>query len=433
MKRTALMLSLLLFVMHASSQQVKHVVIVTIDGFRPDFYLDSSWHTPTLKMLMKQGAYAKGVTSAFPSMTYPSHTTIITSVPPAKHGVFSNNVFEPQGSTGKMYWNDSSIKSPTIWKLAKDKGLTVAALFWPVSANAPVDYNIPDIGSMGERVRADFSKPARFIDTVKAEVFNDTAQINYGRDENVGRIAAYVIKEAQPNLMTVHLFSVDHSEHMEGRDGPMVREAIADADSAVAIIINSLQQQNIWDSTVLIVAGDHGFVNVTKRLNLNVWLAQTGLINNLKTNDWKAQFFSVTGSAYLYLKDKNDSKTLNQVKSILNNLPDSVKHYFRVIDREQIAAVGGNPDVALALSGTNGGSFGSASVGAAIEPGKGGAHGYYPDFKEIQTGFIAVGPAIKQGSVIEQMNLKDIAPVVCRLLGLQMPTAEGKVPDGLLK
>jgi len=221
MKKLLFSVVLAAFAAGGFAQKVKHVVMISVDGFRPDFYLDTAWHTVTMHSLMQQGTYAKGVNSVFPSMTYPSHTTIVTGVQPLQHGIYYNAMFEPTGSTGKIYWNDSSIKTPTLWTAAKKKGLTTAALFWPVSADAPVAYNIPDIGSMGEAVRAQYSKPAGFIDDVKTNVFSSAAKIEYGKNINIARIAAYVIQKARPNLMAVHFFAVDHAEHMQGRNGEM--------------------------------------------------------------------------------------------------------------------------------------------------------------------------------------------------------------------
>jgi predicted AlkP superfamily pyrophosphatase or phosphodiesterase len=414
------------------TQPATHVVLITVDGFRPDFYLDSSWNTPHLQQLKKDGVFAGGVNSVFPSMTYPSHTTIVTGVQPAQHGIYFNNLFEPNGPTGRMYWNDSSIKVPTIWGAAQQKGLKVAALLWPVSAGAPVLYDIPDIGSMGEAVREQYSKPAGFIAELKQQVFDGADKINYGRDVNVGRIAAYVIKKDQPNLMTIHLFSVDHNEHMQGRDGDLVRAAVAGADSAIGIIMDALKQAGIWDKTVFIVTGDHGFLDVKTSVNANIWLVKAGLITDVKKDDWKAQFFSVGGSSYLYLKDPHDKRTEKQVRAILDQLPAETKTYFRVIDRKQLNAIGGNPEVALALSGENGASFGNEMTGEPVKPGHGGTHGYFPDFREIRTGFVAAGPGIRKGGEIPLMNLRDIAPALAKILGLSFPSAVGKIPAGLL-
>ncbi len=417
----------------AQSRQplAKHVVLITIDGSRPDFYLDSSWHADNIRALMAGGSYAKGVNSVFPSMTYPSHTTIVTGVQPAKHGIYYNNMYEPNGPTGKMYWNDSSIKVPTVWAAAKQKGMTVAALFWPVSADAPVDYNIPDIGSMGEAVREKYSKPAGFVDELRANVFGGADKIEYGHDVNVGKIAAYVIKKAQPNLMTIHLFSVDHNEHGQGRDGDQVRAAVRGADSAVGIIVNALKEANILSETVIIVTGDHGFVDVKESVNPNVWLKQAGLMNDVKADDWKAQFFSVGGSTYLYLKDRKDEATLKTVQHLLDTLPAEDKKLFRVITPKKLKEIGGNPEVELALSGLEGASFGNSDKGPAVKPGHGGSHGYFPDFFEIRTGYVINGPGIRKGGVVEEMNQRDQAAIIAKVLGLDFPSAEGKAPEAL--
>jgi len=428
-----LLVILLLVSSSAFSQQAEHVVLITIDGFRPNLYLDPSWNTVHLHQLMKDGAYAEGVNSVFPSMTYPSHTTIVTGVQPAKHGVYFNSMFEPNGPTGKIYWNDSSIHSPTVWDAAEKKGMKVASLFWPVSADAPVQYNIPDNGSMGEANREQYSRPAGFLDQLRKEVFDGAAKIEYGRDHNVARIAAYVIAKAKPNLMTIHFFSVDHYSHMQGRDGDSVRAAVKDADSSVGIVMDALKKAGIWDNTVLIITGDHGFENVTTSISPNVWLIKAGLITDVKTDDWKAQFMCVGGSAYLYLKDPNDKETLKKVRETLDALPADEKKYFRIINRAKMDEVGANPLAAFALSAENGGAFSNSMKGDAIKPGHGGTHGHFPDTQNIRTGYIICGPGVKKGAVIKEMNQRDQAAIICKLLGLSMPTVDGKVPAGLLR
>lgn len=432
MKKGFVFMMLLLLTHSIFAQQAQHVVLITIDGFRPDFYMDSTWKTPHLREIAKNGVYAKGVNSVFPSMTYPSHTAIVSGVQPAKHGIYYNNQFNPNGPSNESYWQYSSIKVPTVWSVAQEKGLKVAALLWPVSADAPVMYNIPDIGGMGDSVREVYSKPAGFITDLKKNVFDNTDHIEWGKDHNIAKIASYVIKKDQPNLMTIHFFSVDHYQHEQGREGDKVRAAIADADSSVGIIIDALKEAGIWENTVLIVTGDHGFLDVKTSVNPNVWLTKAGLINDVKTDDWKAQFCSVGGSSYLYLKDKNDTKTLKQVTDLLAGLSPEEKKLFRIIDRKQIDKVGGNPEVALALSGENGASFGNAMKGEAVKPGHGGSHGYYPDFQEIRTGFVACGTGIKKGGVIAEMNLRDITPALAKLLQLSMKT-DGKIPANLLE
>ena len=379
--------------------------------------------------MLKDGVHAKGVNSVFPSMTYPSHTSIITGVRPAKHGIYFNGMFEPNGSTGKIYWEDSSIKVPTFWTAAKAKGLKTAALMWPVSAGAPVNFNFSDVGSMGEKNREERAVPSGVVAELKKNLFNDSPRIEYGKDRNIASIAAYVIKKDKPNLMTIHFFGVDHYSHQEGREGPAVSAAIAHADSSLAIVIDAIKSAGIWDKTVFIVTGDHGFMDVTTSVSPNIWLIKNGFINDVKKDEWKAQFYSVSGSGYLYLKDKNDKKTAADVMTMLNNLPEEDKKFFRIIDRKQLDKAGANPECAFAISAMNGASLGNAMTGDAVKArNKGGAHGHFPDFREIRTGFVAVGPGIKKGSAIQEMSLIDIAPYVAKLLGLSMPGVEGKIP-----
>lgn len=122
----------------------QHVILISIDGFRPDFYQDPSWPAPNLQEMAKYGAKAEGVTGVFPSVTYPSHTTVITGRKPAAHGIFYNSPFEPNGQTGSWYWESQKIQVPTLWDAVRANGLKSASFIWPVSVDAPIDYNLPE-------------------------------------------------------------------------------------------------------------------------------------------------------------------------------------------------------------------------------------------------------------------------------------------------
>lgn len=417
MKKGILFLIGIFTILFSHAQQAKHVILVTIDGFRPDFYLEDKWDTPNLKKILEQGLHAYGVNSVFPSVTYPSHTTIVTGVQPADHGITSNAVFEPDSNTGKSYWNFHQIKTPTIWEAAKNNGLTVASMLWPVSADAPIDVNISDIGSMGDSIRQEYARPKGIIDTIKKHLFPDQV-VKWGEDEYNAPASAWIIRQYKPHLMTIHLISVDHAEHTVGREGKMVEEAIHEADKGIGLIWQAIKDAGIEDQTLFIVTGDHGFYNVEKNIHPNVWLAEAGLFNPNDPTDWKAQFFAVGGSSFLFLKDEHDSETKNQALQLLQDRPLNEKKYFRIIDKEKLKAIGGNPQAAFALSGLNGASFGNANTGNAIREGKGGTHGYFPDTRNIQTGFLAIGPNIEKQTEIKEMDLKDVTVLVKEYLKL---------------
>ena len=74
------------------------LLLISIDGMRPDYVLKADEHglkIPHLRKLLKDGAHATGVRGVLPTVTYPSHTTILTGVWPVKHHIYSNVVFDP--------------------------------------------------------------------------------------------------------------------------------------------------------------------------------------------------------------------------------------------------------------------------------------------------------------------------------------------------
>ncbi len=444
MKRIVwLLVFMICFANISMAQHAKYVVLISIDGFRPDFYKESSWATPNLQQMKNNGVYADGVNSVFPSVTYPSHTTMITGTFPARHGIYCNEPFEPEETTGRWNWNADLIKSPTLWGAIHKAGLTSAAVSWPVTVGAPIDYNVPEIWTLGKPIdnvtpRRDNTTPKGLFEEIEknatGKLVSDDFNSDYlTMDENIARIGAYIIKTYKPNFTAIHFVCVDHFEHSEGRDGAMVRRAVEQADCGVGKIIEALKVAGILDSTAIIVTGDHGFVDIHTALSPNVWLAQNGLISNVKGKRvWKAIFQTSGASAFLRLADNSDKKTLDSVKNILDRLPNATKKMFRMINKEELEKAGADPNACLALSPIPGISMNGSTDGADIKSAHGGTHGYFPDFKEIQTGFIGYGPAFSKGEVIPVMGLEDIAPIVSELLQLDFKATDGVLYPGIL-
>jgi hypothetical protein len=107
--------------------------------------------------------------------------------------------------------------------------------------------------------------------------------------------------------------------------------------------------------------------------------------------------------------------------------------YFQIVDAKKLGAIGADPNVVMALTGLNGASFSARTNAPAVDKGKGGTHGYFPDTRNIQTGFVAEGKGIRKSTTIQEMNLRDISAIVVKHLDLTMPTSEGKLPKNLFK
>ncbi|TCD08272.1 alkaline phosphatase family protein [Pedobacter frigidisoli] len=446
MKRT--IISVILCWLSAGSiyAQEQHVVLISVDGLRPEFYMDQQWGMVNVRQAMKNGSYAEGVRGSFPSVTYPSHTTIVSGVLPAKHGIYYNTPVEPLGVSGKWFWYYKDIKVPTIWTAAKDAGLITAGVSWPVTVGAPIDYNLPEyvILPKDKSEKKDEIK-AMLLESNPKSLFQEVQNLAVGQfveygatidfytsDQNKSRMAAYILKRYKPSFLALHIALLDHFEHEQGRDGDKVRSALVGVDVAIKTIMDAAEVAGISKNTTFIITGDHGFVDIHTQFKPNVLLAKLGLYDDAKKTEWKAYFQQSGGSAFLHLKDPKDKAGLEKINQGLKQLPLGIQRMYHVLDKEEIAKAQGDPTASIALAANQGFSFGASATGEMLAAVSGGTHGYLPtDFKEIQTGFVAFGKGIKAGTVIPLMGQEDIAPLIAKLLNLNLKT-DGILYPGLL-
>ena len=200
------------------------ILMISLDGLRPADVLDADKRGlkfPNLRKLVAEGVYATGVRNALPTVTYPNHTTLITGVWPARHGIAGNTTFDPLGQNmGGWYWYAPDIKVPTLWDAVHKSGRKVASVYWPVSVDAAsVDYNIPDYW------RAHIPEDAKLLKAVSTPGLVTELETATGRklvdlteeepQNNVARaaFAEALIKARKPAFMTLHLAALDHAQH----------------------------------------------------------------------------------------------------------------------------------------------------------------------------------------------------------------------------
>ena len=423
-----------------SPSRAEHVVLLSIDGLRPEMYLDTSWPAPVLQQMAREGAHAGKVFGVFPSVTYPTHTTIVTGALPARHGIYYNSPFELGGESGRWYWEASSIRVPTLWTAARAAGLKTAAVSWPVTGGADLDWNVAEIwpldmknGSIVAELRQ-HSRPPGLVEELEREATGKlTDQLwklgENARDDRVGEMAAWLLEHRRPGLLLVHVLAVDHFEHDYGREHPLVRRALAAADRVLARLVEATQRAGIAERTAFVVTGDHGFSDVDKTLYVNAWLAAAGLrAARPDRGDWRATFHTSSASAFLHLRDPRDRDAVERVRAVLAAQPPEVRRQFRIVERDELDRLGAAPDAVLALAPAPGTTFGFAAERPPTGPSHGGTHGYLPDEPGLQTGLVAWGPGVRAGAVVPHMKSVDVAPLVARLLDLHFTA-----PDGVLR
>ncbi|MGC3971446.1 MAG: alkaline phosphatase family protein [Pirellulales bacterium] len=133
------------------------VILVSIDGLANFYFDDHRAHMPTLRRMAAEGARADGMLCSFPTVTWPNHTTLVTGVVPAKHGVIGNGYYDRAKGAGvqlildPVFDKDQVVKVPTIYDVAHQAGLRTAGIIWPATRNAKtLDYTVPDMGTSEE-------------------------------------------------------------------------------------------------------------------------------------------------------------------------------------------------------------------------------------------------------------------------------------------
>ncbi len=282
----------LIFLLRATGAHAAPVLMISIDGLKPEYITQADAHgmkIPYLRTLLRDGTYAEGVVGIWPTITYPSHTTLLTGVWPDRHGITNNQEFDPlQKFGGAWNWYAAGIHAPTLWQAAHKAGLRTASVGWPVSVGATdVDFLIPEYwrgqnvsGSTDPQDRmlmAALSRPAALLQQLEAAAGpymngNDTS---IGGDETKTRYALEILRRFKPGFMTLHLSSLDDTQHAHG---PFSPEACADLE-AIDGMVERLAHQEFANnpSAIVIIVSDHGFMNITHNINLAVPFIQAGL------------------------------------------------------------------------------------------------------------------------------------------------------------
>jgi predicted AlkP superfamily pyrophosphatase or phosphodiesterase len=426
---------------HAAAQSV---LMISIDGLRADDLTKAEEHgynLPTLRALAASGASATSVRGVLPTITYPSHTTMITGVHPAKHGIVDNVAFDPTGKNiGGWMWYAQDIKVPTLWDMVKAKGGKVASIGWPATVGTRViDYHIPEYWRSrqpeDEKLIRALSTPdmpdeiAGATGVSFAKVVVDAGGVHEGIDEARMAWAPAIIARYRPRLFTLHLIGLDGARHVFGPWSPEAKATLEALDRGLGTMIAKARAAD--PSLVVAVVSDHGFLPISKGLNLVAALAAEGLVTfgaDGKVADWSAFPRIVGGSAAIVLKDPADKAVEQRVRQILTRLlMDPANGVDKILERPDIARLGGSPDAAFWVAMKSGyETVGGADKALVRDVRGGGTHGYSPEEDAMLSVFMIAGPGIAPGQ-LGAIDMRDIGPTVGAVLGAQLPHYDGKV------
>ncbi len=199
------------------SSRVDHVVIISIDGLRPDA-LDLAV-TPVLDRLRANGVYTPQAQTINPSVTLAAHASMLSGMVPEKHGI----------RWGLPYIGWPGMKGPTLFTVAHEAGLKTAMVFGKEKLNYLVLPNSVD------------------------HLFGTESH-----DPEIKQQAVYLIETEMPAVLFIHFPDTDRVGHAYGWLSDNQLYAIGFVDGLIGEILAALTQTGYLEKTLLIVTADHG-------------------------------------------------------------------------------------------------------------------------------------------------------------------------------
>lgn len=428
----ALALSALGVLPLAAATQAR-LLVISVDGLRPDYVTEADKHgyeIPALRKLLAESAYAEGVVGVVPTITYPSHATLMTGVWPIEHGVFGNQEFDPFAPGAKQITEISTIKVQTLWEAAHKSGYTVANVGWPVTtgakfidwllpANAAFERDDPDGATATQSApNIVYDNPPGLADRL-ADALPKGKKLGVSDRRHEWQVA--VITRFKPHFMTAHVGHLDATQHRNGPFTPAVKKTIEYVDGLVGRLV-ATQRAAHPDSYIAIVS-DHGFLPTERAMSVNALLARAGLLD-VENKRWEAAAYDTGASSAIMVRDPKNAATIAKVKEVIAAAAKNPDYGIgRVFTREEVIARGGHPEAVLMLEPAAGWRFvsGTRQVVTAV-PGT-GAHGQFPDQPALRAAFMLAGPGVAAGRNLGVIDMRQIAPTLAKVLGVALPAA----------
>lgn len=367
------------------------LILVSIDGFRPD-YLERGV-TPTLNRLAAGGVRATAMRPSFPSVTFPNHYTLVTGLRPDHHGVVGNTMTDAAIPGARFRVGDGAVtadrrwwdQAEPVWVTAERHGIRSGTMFWPGSEAAihgvrPTAW-LPYDGKLA---------PQRRVDQLLSWLDHPAA--------------------TRPAFLTLYFDDVDHAGHEYGPDAAQTTEAAAKVDAAIGQLLDGLKRRHL-DANLVIVS-DHGMAPISA--------ARVIRMDQLAP---ESAYRMVTGGTYAGM-DAAPGHDAELAGILLQ--PHQHMQCWRKAEIPARLAYGQNARVpAYICLAEPGWMIAFNEAGAART--KGGAHGYDNAAPDMRATFIAAGPAFAPGVLLPEFDNVDVYPLLMRLLGLAPLPSDGAI------
>ena len=324
-----------------------------------------------------------------PAQTYPCHASILSGSYPSRTFVI-DNLSHPER---RWQYCRSSIKCPILTDAARSSGLTTAAVCFPMTACADIDYLVPEIWTEREGDDSDPLFSSACSEKGYGYYLRHKAKLDWMRTPGMDLFASSVfvdiVKEQKPDIALLHLSYLDHQKHLHGSLASDVPHAVDFIDNLLGSVFEALSSDYI-----IFITGDHAH------------RAQKGSV------DISIEGISVhpTGqSAEIYLDGISERDAISKLAAV-----DGIA---KVYGQKELASLGLPPSFDIFAEAEEGYVFTPNGKVTASGHGYVGSEGPYPPF-------IAINAPCRFRT--DRCSIVDEAPTILSLFGLKLDGADGK-------
>ena len=220
---------LLFFQVNCVCSEEKYVFLITIDGLRPDAI--SKINTPNLAKLLQKSSYSLNASTVFPSLTMPSHTSLVTGLDVKNH----KHTLNDYKKINKLLNQKKYLPIDTIFTYGKLNNLKTTFICGKDKLrfliNPSPEYNISCY-----------------------DIYND-------RDNTIQNITTTftsTFKTKKNKINFIHYPEPDLSGHINGWMSYKYIESLKKVDIEIQKLIVLLENEMSDNNYLLIITADHG-------------------------------------------------------------------------------------------------------------------------------------------------------------------------------
>ncbi|KAM9001242.1 bis(5'-adenosyl)-triphosphatase ENPP4 isoform X2 [Sarcophilus harrisii] len=352
------------------------LLLVSFDGFRADYL--KKYELPHLRSFIEEGVLVEHVKNVFITKTFPNHYSIVTGLYEENHGIVANSMYDKD--THKNF-SESKDKDPFWWNEATpiwvtnelEENRTSAAAMWP-----------------GTDVAIHNTTPFYFMNYSPSVTF----------DERLGNITKW-LNSSDPlvTFATLYWEEPDASGHKYGpEDKEHMSTVLKEVDNHIGHLIHKLKTLGLWESLNVIITSDHGMTQCSKdkliKLDACIDRSNYTIIDTTPV----AAILPKENQTYVFKKLEHCSSHMKAY------LKDDIPGRFHYQHNERI-----QPVLLVADEGWT----------IVLNESFKCDHGYDNALPSMHPFLAAHGPAFHKGYKHNTINIVDIYPMMCHILGLK--------------